>query len=161
MKVTRFDLKIVITMVLTFISGACFGEYAGQSDYEDDEINQLLVYPMARSNVLEYPDLRNYSKFMIGYSADIDSNHLVVELDGKNITHLFNPKPNSIETIELPIVVNITKKLTLRIPQLLEESSAETVLWDYDEFEIKAETGQSLFLGPPDFDMSKYPSRKI
>ena len=133
------------------------GPYHGQSAHEDEYINELLIYPSVHSAVIEYPDLRSNSSFRIAYSDLIDPEHLVVELDGKDITSLFNPEPARMEMAKLPPIEGKKKRLTLRIPELLEESSAATPQWDYDEFEIIAEPSQSLMIMPTDFDFSKYP----
>jgi hypothetical protein len=80
------------------------------------------------------------------YSTDIDPANLVVELDGEDITHLFSPQPNSFETVDLPIIVHQSKRLTLRIPERLEDDSVDTPMWDYDEFRIDTSLGESLMI---------------
>ncbi|MBD3647778.1 MAG: hypothetical protein HUJ31_10075 [Pseudomonadales bacterium] len=142
-------MRIPALLVIFLLTcGSCRADFQGQADNEDPDINGMMTYPDVDSAVLVFHDTRRNTEFMIGYSEDIDPRFLVVELDGKDISHLFDPKPTSLETVQLPIVEGVSKKLTLRIPQRLPEDSAATPLWDYDEFVIRADRGESLMMFP-------------
>lgn len=142
-------MKLPVLLVTSLLTcGSCFADFQGQSDNEDPGINRMMTYPRVDSAILEFPDAGRNTEFTIVYSEDIDPRFLVVELDGKDISHLFNPKATSLETVQLPIIAGESKRLTLRVPQRLAEESAATPLWDYDEFEIRADRGESLMVFP-------------
>lgn len=135
-----------ILLFLTLVPGFCPGDFDGQSDDEDEHTNRLLTYLSTDSEELYFPTPRLKNRFRIMYSTDIDPANLVVELDGEDITHLFSPQPNSFETVDLPIIVHQSKRLTLRIPERLEDDSVDTPMWDYDEFRIDTSLGESLMI---------------
>ena len=142
-------MKLPILLAASLLTcSACYAEFQGQSENEDPEVNRMMTYPGVDAAILEFPDARRNTEFTIAYSEDIDPRFLVVELDGKDISHLFDPKPTSLETVALPIIEGESKRMTLRVPQRFAEASAASPLWDYDAFEISADRGESLMVFP-------------
>lgn len=117
--------------------------YRGQLLNEDEAVNDLLVYEHVKSENIMVP-AQGKMRIVVKYHPKIDKEHLVVELNNKDISHLFNPRPGLFDVVLIEGLKPGRNFLKLRIPEKLPSGSAESPQWDYDSFEVNLEKGLEL-----------------